>query len=296
MTRSTLETERQALVALLRLGRRSWPSYRELIDELGGAAAALEREVTEPGGQGTLLADDPASLLAQAREEMERWAASGIRILTVLDPDYPSNLRLVHDHPPLLFVAGRLEPQDERSVAVIGSRNASPDGIHAATGIARALVAGGWTVVSGLARGVDATAHTATLEAGGRTVAVIGTGLFRSYPAEHAGLQGLIADRGAVVSQFWPDTAPSRHTFPLRNAVMSGIARASVVVEASQRSGARIQARLALAHGRPVLLNQLVLAEPWARQLANRPGVHVITDWSDITSVVERFSDRVLTE
>ncbi|MHB1836553.1 MAG: DNA-processing protein DprA [Solirubrobacteraceae bacterium] len=289
-------SEREALVALLRLDRRPWSEYREYVEDRGGAGLALERELTEPGGQGILLAEDPASLLTRAHEEIERWEASGIRLLTVLDSEYPRNLRLVHDHPPLLFVRGELKPEDDRSIAVVGSRSASTDGIRASTAIAQGLVAGGWTVVSGLALGIDAAAHRAALEAGGRTVAVIGTGLWRTYPPDHTELQRSIADRCAVVSQFWPEAPPSRRSFPLRNAVMSGMARATVVVEASHRSGARIQARLALAHGRPVLLMQRLLTQAWAEELAQRPGVYVVAGASEISAVVDRLDDGALTE
>ena len=145
-------------------------------------------------------------------------------------------------------------------------------------------------MVSGLAAGIDTAAHEAALAAGGRTVAVIGTGLRHSYPPENAALQRRIAAEGAVVSQFWPDAPPSRTTFPLRNAVMSGLALGTVVVEASFRSGARLQARLALAHGRPVFLWRAVLDEPWAREVAQRPGVHVIDEPAQVMETVERLN------
>ena len=166
--------------------------------------------------------------------------------------------RTVHDRPPLLFVAGRLTTADERSVAVIGARRASDEGRAVAAEFAAELTAAGWVVVSGLAAGIDTAAHRAALEHGGRTLAVIGTGLQHSYPPENAELQRTIAQRGAVISQFWPDSPPTRQSFPMRNAVMSGISRGSVLIEASERSGARVQARLALAHGRPVFLHERV--------------------------------------
>jgi DNA processing protein len=145
-------------------------------------------------------------------------------------------------------------------------------------------------VISGLAAGIDTAAHTATLARGGRTVAVIGTGLARSYPPQNEALQRRIASECAVVSQFWPDAPPSRRSFPMRNAVMSGITLATVVVEASETSGARMQARLARAQGRPVfLLASLVERQQWAREYAAQPGTHVVRSPEEITTVVERL-------
>jgi DNA processing protein len=283
--------ESAALVALLRVGGRPWPEYSELLEQVGSARKALEQELSGPHGQASLLPRDPEPLVAQATAEIAGWQATGIGLLTVLDDDYPDNLKAVHDRPPLLFVDGTLIAQDARAVAVIGARSPSPTGLQAAQRTAEHLVATGFTVVSGLAAGIDTAAHTAALEADGRTTAVIGTGVRRSYPPQNATLQRSIAERGAVISQFWPDAAPSRRSFPLRNATMSGLALATVVIEASARSGARIQARRALAHGRPVFLQRQVLAEPWARELADRPGTQVIDEPAQITSAVDRLTD-----
>jgi predicted Rossmann fold nucleotide-binding protein DprA/Smf involved in DNA uptake len=143
-------------------------------------------------------------------------------------------------------------------------------------------------VIAGLAKGIDTAAHTAALEAGGRTVAVIGTGITKCYPAENRQLQDRIATEGLVLSQFWPDSPPTKHTFPMRNAVMSGYGRATIVVEAGERSGARIQARQTVAHGRPVILTDLVVkANKWSAALINRPGVHVASSPAEIMSIVE---------
>jgi DNA processing protein len=129
------------------------------------------------------------------------------------------------------------------------------------------------------------------LDCGGRTIAVIGTGLEHAYPPQNALLQRTIAEKGAVVSQFLPAAGPDRPNFPLRNAVMSGLALATLVVEASQTSGARIQLRSALAHGRPVLLAGALLDQRWARDFATRPGVHVVRSRSELSDVLARLSD-----
>ena len=121
-------------------------------------------------------------------------------------------------------------------------------------------------------------------------MAVVGTGLRRTYPADHAELAGHIADSGAVVSQFWPDAPPTRTSFPMRNIVMSGIALATVVIEASERSGARMQARLALEHGRRVFLHESLLEHDWASEYAERPGTTVVSSAADAVGQVERLT------
>jgi DNA processing protein len=282
--------ESAALVALLRSGRRPWQLYADLVEEAGSAIAVLERECDGEAGQASLFGDPVREQIDRAAAEIEAWSADGISVLTVLDPGYPENLRGVHDRPPLVFAAGRLEPGDARSVAVVGARTPSARGLGTARSIAEQLVARRFTVVSGLAAGIDTAAHTSALAWGGRTVAVIGTGLRRSYPPENAALQRRIAAECAVISQFWPDAPPSRRSFPMRNAVMSGLTLATVVVEAAHTSGSRMQARLALAHGRPVFLVATLLEHDWAREFSQRPGTHVVTRAEEITAIVERLT------
>jgi DNA processing protein len=290
----TAADERAAMVALLRTGRRPWVEYAELVEELGSAAAALQQEIA-PGQQTALFQSDPPEgdadgLKDQAAADLQRWDAEGMRLVTVLDPDYPPNLKAVHDRPPILFVAGHLMPTDARAVAVVGARQATEAGIEQATQVAEHLVQTGYTVVSGLAAGIDTAAHTGALNNHGRTLAVIGTGLTRTYPPQNHALQRKIAQQCAVISQFWPDAPPTKRSFPMRNATMSGIALATVVVEASETSGARTQARLALAHGRPVFLTRtLVERQPWAQQIAQRPGTHTVDNPAEITDALERL-------
>jgi DNA processing protein len=206
----------------------------------------------------------------------------------VLDDGYPTNLHAVHDRPALLFVRGALTAADERSVAIVGSRRPSRAGEQRARSLARELGEAGLVIVSGLATGIDAAAHTAALHAGGRTLAVIGTGVDRVYPAAHAELQRTIAGAGAVVSCFWPEQAASQRAFPVRNGLMSGLTRGTVIVEATERSGTRTQARQALGHGRPVFLHPTMLEQPWARELADRPNVHVAADTDVIVTTLRR--------
>lgn len=293
---SSPSAEKAALVALLR-AHPGLPHCAELLEECGSAMALLERTWGVDHAQSRLFSDegtDMNQLLDKAAADVARWESGGMRMLSVLEPGYPENLSAVHDRPPLIFVSGRLLPRDARSVAVIGSRRASAPGLAAASVIAEHLGSCGYTVVSGLAAGIDTSAHRAALADGARTVAVIGTGLNRCYPPENARLQDRIARDGAVVSRFWPGDGPARQSFPMRNAVMSGMARATVVVEAGSRSGARVQARLALAHGRPVFLLESVLSQPWAQELASRPAVYVVRSAEEITIALERLGDGAL--
>ena len=251
-----------------------------MIEDAGSALAILEEE------EGLLASER----LADAGEEIERWQARGMQPVTLLDPVYPENLRAVHDRPPLIFVSGQLQPGDGRSVAVVGTRLASPEKARIARAISEHLVDHGYTVVSGLASGIDTAVHTAALAHGGRTLAVIGTGLARCYPPQNARLQRRIAGECAVISQFWPDTPPSRRSFPMRNAVISGLTLATVVVEASRTSGSRLQTRLALAQGRSVLLVNTLLEQQWARELSKRSGTYVVGSAGEITDIVERLT------
>jgi DNA processing protein len=274
--------ENAALVVLLRRGNRSPQAYAELVEEAGSAVAVLERE----GLQQELFEPDLEATMA----EIEAWEARGFRLVSVIDPRYPENLLAVHDRPALLFVAGALAPDDACSLAVIGSRRASPDGLAAAKEIAEHLVDRGYTVTSGLAAGIDTAAHRSALARRGRTIAVIGTGLLHSYPPQNAELQRQIARGCAVVSQFWPEAPPSRRSFPMRNAVMSGMSLGTVIVEACHTSGARVQARLALAQGRPVFLLEALLEQDWAKELATRAGTHVVKAPGEIVATIERLT------
>jgi DNA processing protein len=213
------------------------------------------------------------------RVAAEIQAADGIGadLVTVLDEHYPSNLRLIPNLPPFLFYRGTLAEADAWSVAVVGTRKASPAGLERAARLSGLLANHQVTVISGLARGVDTAAHQAALDGGGRTIAVLGTGITRCYPPENRELAEQIVLSGAVVSQFWPTRAPGKDTFPRRNVVTSGLSQGTVVIEASQTSGAKMQARLALEHEKKVfLLNSLITDQDWAREyVANRGAIAV---------------------
>jgi DNA processing protein len=156
--------------------------------------------------------------------QVDVWEREDIHVRTVLDPDYPPNLLAAPDHPPLLYAAGILEPGDARAVAIIGTRRPNPRALARAWRAATALADAGITVVSGLA------AHTATLDAGERTIAVNTTGLQHAYPVDNADLQARIARGGAVITQFARNTRPTRRNFPIRNAVTAGLALATLLI------------------------------------------------------------------
>lgn len=275
-----------ALVALLRRRPRDLTIPQLVSDVVATGDAVALWEQSAPGVLVELPgAPDP---LVEAAREIDGWRAAGIGFRTIVDADYPALLRGVHDAPPIVFYRGTLV-RDDRGVSVVGSRQASERGVRIATSIAHALVDQGLSVVSGMALGIDAAAHRGALEAGGRTVAVIGTGINNVYPAAHRDLQEEISRQGLVLSQFWPDAPPRKQSFPVRNATMSGYGLATVVVEAGERSGARIQAKLAIAHGRPVILTDLVVEKnAWAQELVGRPGVHIAAGLREVTGTVEK--------
>lgn len=268
----------------------------------------IAREAQRPGGLDRLWAGTPvetspdaakaqpllaehaaaakqAELRAAAAAEVEQLTYDDVRLVTVIDDDYPPNLRLIYNLPPFLFIRGQITPADLRSVAIVGTRNASPEGVQRAERMAKLLVAEGVTVVSGLARGIDSAAHSAALDAGGRTLAVVGTGVNRCYPAENRELAERIITRGALVSQFWPDAAPTTYTFPRRNVTMSGIAQGTVVIEAASTSGAKMQARLALEHGKKVfLIKSLTEHQEWARSYVENRGAIQVDDVTDVVA------------
>lgn len=252
-----------ALVALLRYG------------SLRTSHMALRQRLIDGDSPSLILAEDPDSELIYNRavSDVDQWITSGERPLSWLDSDYPQQLREVHDFPPVIFVRGKLA-QPDNGICIVGSRKAGQAALEAAAQIAQLVVHQNWTVVSGLAEGIDTAAHIETLNRGGRTVAVIGNGIDYYYPPKNRGLQHAIEDRGLVISQFWPGTSPKKYSFPMRNAVMSAYASATIIVSAKENSGTRHQAKQAAAHGRPLVVSRAVYENTtWARKLVDDPNV-----------------------
>lgn len=288
---TTTVDQRAALVALLRTRprRMTWNAIAAEV-HVTGDAVSVWQELTDDGA---MVADPQvAAALERARQEVQQWEQDRLRMLTVLDEEYPSRLLDIRETPPILFARGDLVPED-CGMSVVGSRRASRRGHQVAATAAELLVSKRLTVIAGLAAGIDTTAHRTALDAGGRTVAMIGTGITQYYPAENRALQDEIAVRGLVLSQFWPEAQPTRQSFPIRNAAMSGYGAGTIVIEASETSGTRIQARLAVEHGRPVILSDIVVEQTeWGRALVGRPGVHVASGTEDL----DRTIDKVLEE
>lgn len=184
--------------------------------------------------------------------ELERVVQEGAAVLTWDDAEYPENLRHTDGAPPVLYLRGTLEAHDRWAVAIVGTRRASAYGREVAHTLSRELAAQGITVVSGLALGIDTIAHQAALDAGGRTIAVLGSGVDQLYPARNAKLAQAIMQNGAVVSEYAMGTRPEASNFPPRNRIISGLSRCVIIVEAGERSGALITATFAADQGRDV--------------------------------------------
>lgn len=292
-TEENRRRERAAVLALVSRAQGEWHVVAQLLEVTGSALRTARRDWTGFEPPELLEAVSSARVTEGDLERFETQIVDlereGVSLVTVLDDEYPTNLRLVYNRPPFLFVRGELRPDDERAIAIVGTRQASLEGREQSTRLARELVSHGVAVLSGLALGIDTAAHEATLDAGGRTVAVMGTGIRRVYPSQNREVAARIVESGgALVSQFWPDAPPTRWSFPMRNVVMSGMAVGTVVVEASRTSGAKMQARLALEHGKRLfLIESLVLHEQWARDYAQRPGATVVQSVDDVLAALE---------
>lgn len=228
-----------------------------LLDAFGspvGVFDAAPSELREVSGVGPKLlkslVHDAARIDVQA--EVELCVEHGIEPLTVDEDEYPRMLGEIHDPPSVLYVRGQLRSQDEMSVAIVGTRHASRYGLAQAERLAGGLARAGMTVVSGLARGIDAAAHRGALAAGGRTLAVLASGLLNIYPPEHEDLAAEICAGGALVAENPPRFEPATGSFPQRNRIISGLSLGVVVVEAAERSGALITARHAMEQNREV--------------------------------------------
>ena len=184
--------------------------------------------------------------------EMERVQQAGVTALTWHDEGYPPRLKEIYDKPPVLYVKGEILPEDERAVAVVGTRRPTAYGREVARQVTSDLAQNGLTIVSGLAKGVDGIVHRAALDAGARTIAALGSGLDVMYPREHAELASRIAENGAVVSEFPMGTRPDSQNFPRRNRIISGMSLGTLVAEAPESSGALLTARHALEQDREV--------------------------------------------
>lgn len=310
--------ENVALVALLNTINReeyTWASIAEKVERQGSAIDVYMHELDpqhyqldddveatfDGSGDGALFAEEDMPVteekktqltqaLSDAREQVLDWRRKGLNFISVLDPHYPPRLREVVDMPPFLFERGNFNEIDneDRGVSVVGSRKASSEAMRFAADVSSMLVKRSMTVIAGLAAGVDSAAHQQALDEGGRTVAFIGTGITKYYPAKNRRLQEEIENRGQVFSQFWPWQGPTKWTFPARNASMSGYGVATVIVEAGEFSGTRAQARQAQHHGRPIILRDKVAEQTeWGSRLVGRPNVYVVSSVDEVSRAID---------
>lgn len=237
--------------------------------------------------------------------EIEKIQRLGISILTLEDPQYPKKLLSIEFPPPVLYFKGTIEERDEYAIAVVGTRHITSYGRQVAGELGRFLAQNNVTVISGLARGVDAVAHEAALNAGGRTLAVLGSGVDVIYPPEHRSLAERVIANGAVISDYYPGTPPEGVNFPPRNRIISGLSMATVIVEAGERSGAMITAEFAATQGREVFAvpgSIYALRSKGTNRLI-RDGALPLLDFGDLLEALNlkqvdeyRYAKKVLPE
>lgn len=250
-------TEREAFIALNLIDHVGPVRLRQLLEHFGQATAIL-RAGREALGAVHGIGEDTAEAIARweqtvdLRGELRRINDFGIRVLTWDDPEYPVLLKEIYDPPMVLYVKGRLESRDKNAIALVGSRLTTAYGQETARRLAFQLAMLGVTIVSGGARGIDTAAHQGALQAKGRTIAVLGTGINLVFPAENASLFERIAAHGAVLTQFPFNRTPDKQTFPIRNRIVAGMTLGTAVVEANLTSGALITAGMAVDCGRQV--------------------------------------------
>jgi DNA processing protein len=268
-------------------------TFRDLVNYYGGARAALEAlpALARRGG-----ATGPQRICSEpeAAAELKAAQARGIAFVALGEPDYPPRLQMIDDPPPLLAVQGRLPILQRPLVAIVGSRNASAAGVKFAQGLARELGEAGYGIVSGLARGIDAAAHRASLATG--TIAVLAGGHERIYPAEHLDLLQAILGEGAAVSEMPLTWEPRARDFPRRNRLISGLSVGVVIVEAARRSGSLITARMAGEQGREVFAVPGSPLDPRAEGTNGllKQGATLVTEAADVIAVLEPILGRGL--
>jgi DNA processing protein len=223
-------------------------------------------------------------MASPSRDDVDRARRQGVEVLTPESPGYPPLLKGTADPPDFLYMRGGMAPDDRLAIAVVGARRATKLGVELAERLGKDLAAAGFTVVSGLARGIDAAAHRGALEGGGRTIAVLGSGIDRIYPDENLALARSIEKRGALLSEQPLGTAPHGGYFPKRNRIIAGMAWATVVVEGTHNSGSLITANLALEEGRLVFAVPGHVGEPNAEgtNALLRSGAHCCRGAEDV--------------
>ena len=250
-------------------------TYKRLLDRFGDPANVFTAKLNDLIEVEGLRPETARRIVSRAwqgnpEDELMRVRRCGAKLVTVLDPSYPTDLREIHDPPPLLYVKGNDIPQGKTIVSVIGSRNPSHYGLKITEEICQGLARRSIAVVSGMARGIDSAAHWGCLRGHGFTVAVLGSGIDIVYPESNSKLFDRIVEKGSVITEFPLGAPPEAKNFPIRNRVISGLSKGVVVVEASRRSGSLITASLALEQGREVL------AVPGSIESFKSTGTHLL--------------------
>lgn len=263
---------------------------RRLLAAFGSPSAALQapasarRQVLGPRAQAG-LAETPENFEQRLAQALQWWRGGPQRhVLTLADAEYPAHLLHTPDPPLLLYVHGRLDLLAQPSIAIVGSRNATAQGMDNARAFATHLSREGWCIVSGLAQGIDRAAHEGGLGGSGSTVAVVGSGLDIVYPSRHRALAHSIGEAGAVISEFAPGTPPISSNFPMRNRIIAGLSRGTLVVEAAVQSGSLITARVASECGREVFAVPGSIHSPLSRgcHALIRQGAKLVESAQDI--------------
>lgn len=294
-----LAEHHRSLLALTLVPGLGPKTIRTLLDRFQTAERVLECSARELA-QVPYIGPSTASKLVDAFQQVDvdgelgRVSRLGARILFDDEDDYPSLLREIADPPIVLYCRGEL-PREDRFVAIVGTRHCTSYGVKTARRLAFDLASAGWTIVSGLARGIDAAAHRGALEAGGRTVAVLAGGLANVYPPEHRELADQIADAGAILTESQTQMEPLAVLFPQRNRIISGISRGVIVVEAGHRSGALLTARHALEQNRDVFAVPGAIDSPASAGVLEllRQGAKMIRHADDVLEDLEGFSSSV---
>jgi len=291
MPRELSFTERRDWLRLIRTQNVGPVSFRDLINRYGDASAALEalpslirkKEIRPPRPD-------------QVEAEMDYADKMGVHLICAIEPNYPAYLRALDPPPPVISVLGRLDVLHRPCVAIIGSRNASAIGQRFANNLAAELGQMGYTIVSGLARGIDSAAHQGSLQSG--TIAVLGGGVDHIYPRENADLHAQISHSGAIISESPMGYRASARDFPRRNRIISGLSKGVVVIEAAERSGTLITARYALEQNREVMAAPGSPLDPRTKGCNRliRQGAHLIETAEDVVAVLETLRPLDLEE
>lgn len=265
-----IDTELLAMIALDFVSALPRKEARKLVSEFDSARTALKVAL-----RAELIEDDYWDAISSANTYLESLNERAIKATCFLDEDFPQHLLTAHDHPNLFYYKGSLSKMDAFGVAIVGTRSPSDTSVSFTHQTASALGMKNVPVISGLARGIDTVAMRASISNGNRTIGVLGNGLDTVYPPENAKLQHQIATEHLLLSQFRPETPSTQKTFPMRNVFMSAYSSLTLIVEAGEHSGTRIQAKAAIKQGRPLLLAETVIRKTtWGRELAeSNPSV-----------------------